>query len=276
MKSRAPQGQHGFTLMELMVSSSVFLVLSGAIFTLLTSSQQQFQAQSQLVGAFDEARLGMDQIVRDVNSAGFPSISNFSQTPNAGAYAMTPFAWDPGYLAAPPALPAPCTIGGGGTCVTPGDFDLIVEGNVDGSGVNWIIRYQLPANSTTLQRGVTPKVANQDPVTATSGVMLPYILNVMNNPGGARIAQIKAIPAYNAMFPGGNPVPVFQYSCDVLNPGAIPNPAPCTNAVANNSPQFVRDVSITLIVMTQQPDPQTGQLRLVELNGRAHRINPIQ
>jgi prepilin-type N-terminal cleavage/methylation domain-containing protein len=264
---RVSRKQQGFTLIELMLSAAIFTLLSGAIFALLVPSQMRFQTESQLVSAFEEARLGLDQIVRDVNVAGYPAIGNFSQTPAAGSYAITPVAWNPGY----PTPPA-CLIGtaGGGTCVTPGDFDLIVEGDVDGSGVKWI-RYQLVG--TTLMRGVAPK-AGPDPIAATASVMFPFVLNVMNNAGNAQIAQIKAIPAYAGMFPGGNPVPVFQYTCDAATAGAAP--MPCTNAGTNNSPQSIRDVSITLIVMTPRPDAQTGRLRLVELNGRAHRINPMQ
>jgi prepilin-type N-terminal cleavage/methylation domain-containing protein len=266
--------QQGFTLIELLLSAAIFTLLSGAIFSLLVPSQMRFQTESQLVSAFEEARLGLDQIVRDVNVAGYPSIGNFSLTPaDPSQFASTPIAWNPGYTGSPS---APCLIGtaGGGTCVSPGDFDLIVEGDVDGSGVKWI-RYQLVG--TTLMRGFAPKTAGTDPVNATAGAMLPYVLNVMNNPvgvPGVQIAQIKAIPAYASMFPGGNPVPVFQYTCDTPSNG----PQPCTNPLAAgyNFPANIRDVSITLIVMTPQPDAQTGLLRLVELNGRAHRINPIQ
>jgi prepilin-type N-terminal cleavage/methylation domain-containing protein len=283
IRLHVPQKQQGFTLIELMVSTAIFVLLAGAIFALLAPAQMQFQNQSQIVGAFEEARLGMDQIVRDVNVAGYPAISNFSQAPaNASQYAITPIAWNPGYPAAPP-----CFIGtaGGGTCVTPGDFDLIVEGNVDSLPppaapiVKWI-RYQLVG--TTLMRGVVDKTPGADPASATAPAMLPYVLNVMNNAvgvPGVQIAQIKALPTYASMFPGGNPVPVFQYTCDTASGAA----ASCTNlpacpplAANGNCPQSIRDVSITLIVMTPQPDAQTGQLRLVELNGRAHRINPLQ
>jgi prepilin-type N-terminal cleavage/methylation domain-containing protein len=273
----ASHKQQGFTLIELMLSAAIFTLLSGAIFALLVPSQMRFQTESQIVSAFEEARLGLDQIVRDVNVSGYPSIGNFSQTPGAGNYAVTPVAWNPGY----PTTPA-CLIGttGGGTCVTPADFDLIVEGDVDGSGVKWI-RYQLVG--ATLMRGIVPKVAGTEPVDATAGAMLPYVQNVMNNAGSTQIAQIKAIPAYAGMFPGGNPVPVFQYTCDAAGPNAAPTPCanlpPCPPNVSPNGfncPQNVRDVSITLIVMTPRPDAQTGLLRLVELNGRAHRINPIQ
>src|SRR6266853_4934717 len=197
MKPAATQTkQAGFTLLELMVSVAIFVVISGAIFGLLGSSQKQFRTESELLGSFQEARLGLDQIVRDANDSGYPPQNHFAVTPAANKYAIAPIGWQPGYLAA-----APCLIGtaGGGTCATPNDFDVIFEGDVDGSGVKWI-RYQL--TGTTLFRGVANKTVGGDPDAATnaaSGVLLPYVTNVMNNPGAAQIGLIKA--AYPAMFP---------------------------------------------------------------------------
>jgi len=135
--------------------------------------------------------------------------------------------------------------------------------------VQWI-RYQLLG--TTLLRGATPKgPAGTDPVAATVAAgMLPYVLNVMNNATPAQIAQFQA--AYPAMFPGGIPQPLFQFSCDT----PAGQPVLCQNAGANNSPANVRDVDITLIVMTPNTDAQTNQIHLVELNGRGHRVNPNQ
>jgi prepilin-type N-terminal cleavage/methylation domain-containing protein len=257
--------QSGFTLIELMVSVAIFLLICGAIFELMGTTQKRFKTESQVLGAFEEARLGLDQIVRDVNDAGYPPQNHFSATVPVTAIAASPIAWSPNYAPA-----TPCQIGtaGGGTCTSPGDFDLIVEGDVDGSGVEWI-RYQLVG--TTLMRGVvTPKTAG-DPIPATSaaGVMLPYVLNVMNNAPLAQIAQFQA--AYPAMFPGGNPQPLFQFTCDTPT-----GPVLCQNAAASNSPANVRDVDIILIVMTPNTDAQTNQIHLVELNGRGHRVNPNQ
>jgi prepilin-type N-terminal cleavage/methylation domain-containing protein len=256
--------QSGFTLIELMVSVAIFLLICGAIFELMGTTQNRFKTESQVLGAFEEARLGLDQIVRDVNDAGYPPQNHFSTTTvSAANFAASPIAWGPNYVAG-----TPCLIGtaGGGTCTSPGDFDLIVEGDVDGSGVEWI-RYQLAG--TTLFRGVVLKTVNTEPVAATSaaGVMLPYVLNVMNNAPPAQIAQFQA--AYPAMFPGGIPVPIFNYT---LDPAV--GPAGCTAAAS--SPCNVRDVDITLIVMTPNTDAQTNQIHLVELNGRGHRVNPNQ
>jgi prepilin-type N-terminal cleavage/methylation domain-containing protein len=259
---RTPKNQAGFTLMELMVSVGIFLLICGAIFELMGTTQNRFRTESQVLGAFEGARLALDQIVRDVNDSGYPPQNHFSGATPVTAFAGSPIAWSPNYLPPPS---TPCLIGtaGGGTCVSPGDFDLIVEGDVDGTGVVQWIRYQL--QGTTLFRGATPKISN-DPVGATNPLMLPYVLNVMNNAPPAQIAQFQA--AYPAMFPGGNPQPLFRFSCDTAT-----GPVPCP-AAGNNSPANVRDVDITLIVMTLQPDAQTNQVHLVELNGRGHRVNP--
>jgi prepilin-type N-terminal cleavage/methylation domain-containing protein len=258
-----PRKQGGFTLLELMIATAVFLLICAAIFGLLELSQKNYGNESQTSGTFQEARLAVDQIVRDFDQAGYPSLGMFSETSPASAvnYAVAPVAWDPGY----PTL-TPCMIGtgGGGTCTTPGDFDLIVEADT-GSGVSWI-RYQLV--NGTLYRAMVPKVAGGDPVAATTaaGVMVPFVSNVLNVPG-AQLAEINA--TYPGMFPGGVPVPIFQYTC---NTGG--GTQPCPLAVGANSPYNVADVDVTLIVASPVRDTQTQRLKIVELNGRGHRLNP--
>lgn len=264
MKARTPCSDLGFTVMELMIATAIFLVICGAMFGLLQISQQKYSSESQLSGAFQETRLAIDQIVRDFGVSGYPARSLFSSLPaDSSQYVLSPVAWGPSYAV------SPCFIGtaGGGTCTTPGDFDLIVETNLgNGAGVSWI-RYQLIG--TTLFRSVVPKTAAGDPVAATSapGVMVSFLTNVMNNPPAAQMAQIVA--NYPTMFPGGVAQPVFQFSCDT--PAGL---QPCPAAGNNGVPASIRNVDITLIVMTRQPDMQTQQLKLVELNGRGHRVNP--
>ncbi|HXJ05679.1 MAG TPA: prepilin-type N-terminal cleavage/methylation domain-containing protein [Candidatus Acidoferrum sp.] len=258
--------QSGFTMVELMVSVAIFVVISSAIFSLLGNSQKQFRTESQLLGSFQEARLGLDQIVRDAGDAGYPPLNHFAVTPLANFFAIGPLGWQPGYAAG-----VPCLIGtaGGGTCATPSDFDVIFEGDVnDGTGVRWT-RYQL--QGTTLFRGSVAKTVGTSPGPATlaAGVMLPYVTNVMNNAPAAQIATFQA--SYPGMFPGGAPQPIFQFTCDTPAGTVL-----CQNAGASNSPSNVRDVEITLIVMSPEPDIQTKRWRLVELNGRGHRLNPNQ
>ena len=246
--------QTGFTLIELMVSVAIFVILSGAMFGLLDLSQKRNQTEAQLLDTFQEARLGLDQIVREASDAGFPPANHFTVLPAVGSYVQSPVAWSPNYPL------AVCTVGG--TCTTPGPFDVIFEEDYDGTGVVRWVRYQL--QGTTLMRGVTPKVAG-DPNAPTLAVLAPYIRNVMNNAPAAQIAAIKV--NYPAMFPGGNAVPIFSY---------IPDPplgaAGCISVP--NSPCNIRDVGVTLIVESLLRDTTNQQLRLVELNGRGRRHNP--
>jgi prepilin-type N-terminal cleavage/methylation domain-containing protein len=264
MSARIAGSQRGFTLVEMLVSVAIFVVICGAIFSLLNVAQKRNQTEMQLVSSFQDARLGLDQIIRDVDDSGYPPQNQFSVTPAANLFAYSPVAWSPSYPA------TPCLIGtaGGGTCVSPGDFDVIFEEALsnNNAGVVWI-RYQL--QGTTLSRGVVNKTAGADPVAATSaaGVMISYVLNVVNNAPAAQIAQFRT--AYPSMFPGGNPQPIFQFNCDT--PGG---PVLCQNAGIYNSPVYVRDVQVRLIVKTLVNDAQTGLPRLVELNGRGHRLNP--
>jgi prepilin-type N-terminal cleavage/methylation domain-containing protein len=255
--------QHGFTLVELMVALGIFLLVIGAAFTLLGSSQNRYRTESQVLTSFQEARLGLDQIVRDVNDSGYPPPTYVST--NFNLFATTPFAWSPGYSAN-----SSCNIvisSGKPVCTAPGDFDLIIETNPNPQDptcaptcpVQWI-RYQLQApplvQVPTLMRGAVNKSAGGDPDTATAaaGVLVPFVQNVVNTP-----AQ-----------------PIFSYTCDTATPPqSAPLPCPIA-AAADNFPANIRDVMINLIVATPQPDATTGQPRVVELRGRGRRVNPNQ
>ena len=270
--------QLGFTLIELLVALGIFLVITGAAFTLLSTSQHRYQTESLVLTSFQEARLGLDQMVRDINDAGFPPPA-FAGT-DLTKFAITPFGWSigSGYSS------TPCQIGtaGGGTCTTasvtnsPGDFDIIVETNPNiqdpASKVQWI-RYQLVG--TTLMRGVADKSGggtDPDAVTTAAGVLVPFVQNVVNNACPPQIPNCQT--AYPGIFPGGAPVPIFSYACDNSSPP--PATIPCLGALADNSPTNIRDVMITLVVAAPLADAATGMPRLVQLNGRGRRINPNQ
>ncbi len=265
------RSEKGFSLIEMMIAAVIFILLCGAAFALLSLAQQRYQTESQVLNSFQEARFGLDDIVRDVNGSGYPPQNQFSFNPNApqsNFYAITPVAWAPGYP-----TNSPCQLGtaGGGTCTTPGDFDLIIERDVDywhTDGVEWT-RYQLQGN--VLSRAAVEKSGGGvAPDVATSSAFVPYIQNVMNNASPAQIAQFQAV--YPQMFPSGNPVPVFSYYC--YSPYGPPQP--CPSAGSYNSPLNITDIEITLIVMAPTKDAQTGQVRLIELHGRGHSLNPIQ
>jgi prepilin-type N-terminal cleavage/methylation domain-containing protein len=240
----------GFTLIELMIATLLFTTIAGITFTLLLVSLQRYKGETDYLNSFQQANVAMDQIARDVHSAGYPPTNSFTTVTAAANPTLVakPFAWMPAYPA------VPCTVGA--TCTSPTGFDLLTEADLGtGNGVQWV-RYSL--QGTTLMRGVANKVG-VDPVSATAGTLVPYLENVMNNATAAQIATLKA--TYPALFPGNAPVPIFTYTYD--NGAAI-------------QPPNIREVNITLIVQSARPDPNTNRYRAVVLTGRAARINPNQ
>ena len=246
-KSRTEQG---FSLVELMIATLLFTVVAGITFALLGVSLKRYQVEKDYLNSFQQANVAMDQISRDVHSAGYPPANSFTTLAAAAnpTKVATPFAWMPAYPI------TPCVVGA--TCTSPGAYDLITEADLgDGNGVQWI-RYVL--QGTTLMRGVAQK-NGIDPVATTGLNLIPYLDNVMNNPTAAQMTYLRT--TYPAMFPGNAAVPIFTYTYET---GAAAQPA------------NIREVNITLIVEAPRPDPQNNKLRVVTLTGQALRINPNQ
>ncbi len=251
--------QRGFSLLEIVVVLGLFLVVTGAVFGLLTVAQQRYKMESEFLDSFQNARLGLDQITRDVHAAGFPPVGSVPvaiacANPQNVAY---PFVWRPGYADPDCAgsVPAYCTMGT--SCQLPGDFDLIIETDVDpenGNGVEWV-RYLLVGN--TLMRGQAIKIAGASPGATVFPTMTPFIENVMNSPTPQQMNDIQQ--NYPSMFPGNVAVPIFDYT---ITAGGLA------------TPDKITEVNITLIVQSPNRDPKTNGLRVLTLTGLARRINP--
>jgi Tfp pilus assembly protein PilW len=243
------RSEGGFSLIELMIATLLFTTIAGITFALLGVSLQRYKGEKDYLNSFQQANVAMDEIARDVHTAGYPPANSFMSVTATGnpTKVATPFAWMPGYPA------AACTVG---ACTSPTGFDLITEADLGtGNGVQWV-RYSL--QGTTLMRGVANKVG-VDPVGATAGALIPYLENVMNNATAAQMATLKA--SNPQLFPGNVAVPIFTYTYDVGTAIQPPN---------------IREVNVTLIVQSQRPDPNTNRYRVVVLTGQAIRINPNQ
>jgi len=270
MSRRKPTRARGFSLVELLTALAILLIVCGVAFELLTVSMKKYHSDSQLLNTFQEARFGLDQIVRDINDSGFPPRVAIQATNSPPVpfqrYAVAPLAWGPSGT-----YPnSPCAIGT--TCnVTPSRYDMIIETDIDPDNhegtVEWV-RYQL--SGTILYRGVVKKSSSpgDDPEAMTSGVLVPYVQNVVNNPPAAQLATLQA--QYPLMFPSG-PVPVFQYFCE-----STPQPLDCTSTSPppmTDDPTHVVAVVVTLIVQAPTTDMTTGRLQLVQLKGEGRRLN---
>ena len=63
----------GFTLLELMVATLLFVVITGVVFAVLVATQKRYKSEKEYMGAFQQANIAIDQIARDIHGAGFPS-----------------------------------------------------------------------------------------------------------------------------------------------------------------------------------------------------------
>ena len=230
----------GFSLIELLVGTVLFTIIAGTVFSLLMSSQLRYNSENNVSQAFQQGNVAIDQITRDIHSAGYPpegAVSNATAAAHPELYAL-PFAWSPNYPTA-----AACIVNI--SCTVPGEYDLILESDYGlntgaNTGVQWI-RYSL--QGTTLMRAAVTKVGFVDPVAFTAGNLTPYLDNVQN---------------------GNKSLPIFTYTWDKLN------------HAPRQIPSNIREVNISLIVQGTQPDPQTHQYRTVTLTGQAVRFNPNQ
>jgi type II secretory pathway component PulJ len=230
------KSSRGYSLVELLIATILFTIVAGSLFSLLMSAQMRYWGDSSVTTAFQQANVAIDQITRDVHSAGYPPPNAFAGSlnvmVNSPQSVALPFSWSPGYTNQPP---TPCTVNVDCGAV-PGDNDLIVEADMrNGNGVQWI-RYSL--QGTTLKRAVVKKSSFADPIASTDGQLEPYLENVQNG----------SLAIFSYGFNAGTPL----------------------------WPSNIREVNILLIVQSAQRDPQTGQFRTITLTGQAVRFNPSQ
>jgi prepilin-type N-terminal cleavage/methylation domain-containing protein len=77
----APSTQSGFSLLELMVAMLVTLIVSGAVFGLITAGQGAFRREPELTDRQQNIRVAMDLIQRDLLTAGsgLPTAAPFAR-----------------------------------------------------------------------------------------------------------------------------------------------------------------------------------------------------
>ena len=71
MRASAIRGQAGFTLVELMVAMSIFLLILVGIFQVFDPSHSAYQASERKLGVQQNARVAMEQMVREIRQAGY-------------------------------------------------------------------------------------------------------------------------------------------------------------------------------------------------------------
>jgi len=163
--------QHGFSLIELMISLLILTIMIGVIVQAINSATSRNTVERSKIDLTQETREFMDQIVNDLDQAGFPGLNMFD--PGSGVVADCTVAAD--YNAA-------CGL------ISVSSSAIQFEGDVDGSGVSeeWIQLVQTNGSSTAcstlpcvIQRGTVSKAAWANG-TGTSPVYYTEVNGVMN------------------------------------------------------------------------------------------------
>jgi prepilin-type N-terminal cleavage/methylation domain-containing protein len=79
-KNSGPMKQRGFTLLEMMVSLLILGIVTGAVFSQMSTAQQRMATEQIKVDDFQQARDFVDQFFRDINQIGDPNIRLFDST----------------------------------------------------------------------------------------------------------------------------------------------------------------------------------------------------
>ena len=140
--------QRGFTLIEMMMVVLILSIVTGVVFSYIIQVQQRYKTEAARLDVQQESREFMDQLVRDMHTAGYPNYHMF----NGGG--VVPSVNPPNAVAQSPTL----AVG----LVAVSSSDIYFEGDIAGDGNVHTVRYTLQATGNqcpcTLSRSDQNKV----------------------------------------------------------------------------------------------------------------------
>jgi prepilin-type N-terminal cleavage/methylation domain-containing protein len=132
---RASVSVRGFSMIEMMIVMAILTIIMGAVFKSIATTQQSSVRESNKLDQTQQAREFMDQISRDLRSAGYPNSRNMAKNSTDGAGNI---------------LTYPATSSNGVGLIKIDSGALWFAGDVDGTAANGIanvkiIRYDFVA-----------------------------------------------------------------------------------------------------------------------------------
>ena len=261
MKALIRKSQRGFTLLELLVVMAVLSIMMAGIFSSVNSGMKRYHAEESRINTVQDGRNFLEQMVRDLHSAGYPNSRLYMQG------AVIPA----GGLAA------------GITAVS--STAMQFEGDVDNTGVVQQITYTLAPNAgatcpCTISRTMVQKGSGAVPAPTAE------LQDVINSVGGAGAYPIagttvfgggQAPVANDVIYAGYKATSVFTY---YDSNGAVINVPPDLNGgnlvlgqniAAGGTP---RVLSISLNMLSPNIDMQT-KMRPAASMGASVRLNNV-
>jgi len=263
---KTPARQRGFSLIELMVAMGILTLVLGVVFNEIDKVQKRYRTEEAKLDIFQEARNFMDRFIRDLHTAGYPSVRMYQ----TGVITVVP-----------PENDSRVATG----LVSVSATDLRFEADVDGDGQVDSVRYTLTPNGgqcpCVLRRSQTIKL-NTSPMLQPGGTLFSMVDNVVNSGGSGGGG-----PNGSLIIAGNSPLGVggtdtnqnlyreyagsqmFQAFDRNGNPVALP-----VNFAGNPTAlRSIRTIRVTLNVLASAPDPQTLQRPAVSLAASARLQN---
>ena len=163
---RRRKAQRGFSLLELLVGVSILTTVIGVVTTGIMDIEKKSASDVNKVGLAQESRQFMDQILRDLRQAGYPSLAMFD--PASGVTASS------------------SNVARG--LISFSSTAIQFEGDIDGSGVSEVYLQVVPATGScpcVVQRGTVLKSVGGTPAyyTELDNVMSQNIFTAYNYNG---------------------------------------------------------------------------------------------
>jgi len=279
MTRRNPRSQRGFTLLEILIVLLILTIVMGVVFRDIDTVQKRYRTEEAKLDLTQESREFLDQSVRDLRQAGFPGQRLYA------ANVLGPSGSPPGGVIDQNPLAA---VG----LVWVSANDLVFEGDVDGSGVVWSVRYTLQTGAG----GTCPCIVQRSQVQKINGDPRPKDLggkqgttysielqNILNSNGLFAIAGNTTFPngftqANDALYGPYKAAPLFSFfdanGVDITAPangGVLPLDA--TNAANRTLIGKIRSVQVNLNVLSPTTDIQTGMRPAVSMTSTARLTN---
>ncbi len=269
MPSRATnyrsRAEAGFSLLELVLVLAILTVIMGVVFEQINSVQTRYKTEESRLDITQESREFVDQLVRDLHTAGYPSYHLYA-------------------LASLPSPPTNSNLVAAGL-VAVSATDLWFEGDTDGDGKVDSIRYTLTNVGgycpCTLSRSNVVKVNNVAPSSQATSYAVD-LQNVANSTGSATAYPISGKTRFgsplisnDSYYSTFKTAPLFAYYD--INGNAITVPDDLSTAANLNAgiaaAANVYRISIVVNVLAASPDIKTGVRPAVTMRSQVRIYN---
>lgn len=225
---------HGYSLVELLISVFILVTVTGAIFQQINQMQKSSSSEAMKLDMGQQAREFVDQTVRDLHMAGYPSLSMY----------------------APPMTDVTKAAAG---LVSVSPTSILMEGDVNNDGNVYSVNiYYVPAdpndpNCPCVRRSAVVKVATSS-LTQPTASSYTETQNVVPPGVGPGLSGEDLFAYYDA---NGNPVPGIGTGVDISTPTGQATIA------------SISTVKINLTMLSKVPDPVNGGPMGTSLSGTA-------